>query len=510
MENEAIRSKKLIKNASWATAGYMVYAIAGFVSRSIFVNQLGDVITGVATLFTSVMSLLSMAELGFSGAISIHLYKPVAEGDKEQICALLNLYRRAYKIVALFVLGLGLCLTPLIHLFVKTDQVVPQLRWYFLLYVIKSVVSYCYAYKSVLMTVNQESYRSSVISNTVLVAVTVLQAAALHFTANYTLYLIIGILGTLVTNIWVSAKVDRLYPFVKAYQDATVSEEEKKSIFSFIKATAIDRISETLKTTTDNLIVSGVVNVAITGIVGNYNMILTTVNTFLTFFFHNLAPAVGNMVATTDKESQYRTFRDLEYITFWVYGFLATGMLCTMTPFVRDVWLRNLDMLLPQRTLMLIVFSFFLSGTTWPASTFFAVKGLIRKMPFLNMFNVLANLALSLLLVAFFDVDGVYMGTIISFAVTYLPIVYYYVLRYHFDGRFAPCIKIYCYYFLVCIIGAATCCVLCGLITRTGILGVLCRIVICTLVFNGIYLLASFRSKEFHSIFTLVKGLVKR
>ena len=252
MENEAVRSKKLIKNASWATAGYLAYAIAGFVSRSIFVNQLGDVITGVATLFASVMSLLSMAELGFSSAISIHLYKPVAEGDKERICALLNLYRRAYKIVALFVLGLGLCLTPLIHLFVKTDQVVPQLRWYFLLYVTKSVVSYCYAYKSVLMTVNQESYHSSVISNTVLVAVTVLQAAALHFTANYTLYLVIGILGILVTNIWVSAKADRLYPFMKEYPDATVSEEEKRSVFSFIKATAIDRISGTLKTTTDN------------------------------------------------------------------------------------------------------------------------------------------------------------------------------------------------------------------------------------------------------------------
>ena len=126
------------------------------------------------------------------------------------------------------------------------------------------------------------------------------------------------------------------------------------------------------------------------------------------------------------------------------------------------------------------------------------------------MCNVLANLVLSLFLVAFFDVDGVYMGTIISFAVTYLPIVYYYVLRYHFDGRFAPCIKIFCYYFLVCILGAVTCCVLCGLITRTGIFGVLCRIVICTLIFNGIFLLASFRSEEFHSIFTLVKNLVKR
>ena len=96
MKNESLRSEKLIKNTFWATFGYIIYAIIGFISRSIFVNQLGDTITGVATLFSSILSLLSMAELGFGTAISIHLYKPVAENDHKKVAALINLYRKTY------------------------------------------------------------------------------------------------------------------------------------------------------------------------------------------------------------------------------------------------------------------------------------------------------------------------------------------------------------------------------------------------------------------------------
>jgi len=510
MENEAIRSKKLIKNTFWATFGYIMYAVAGFVSRSIFVSQLGDVITGVATLFSSIMNLISMAELGFSSAISIHLYKPVAAKDEERICALLNLYRRAYKLIALCVLGIGLALLPVLQYFVKSDQDISNLKLYFALYVLKSVASYCYAYKSVLFTVNQESYYNSTVTNFVLVFVTVLQAAILHYKADFIAYLVVGILGTLVSNIWISLKANKRYPYIMKYKDAAVSPEEKKSIFAFIKATAIDRVASAVKTATDNMIISGVVNVAVTGIVGNYNMIISTVNTFLGFFFNNASPAVGNMVATVDKESQYRTFLDLEYVTFWLYGFLSTGMLCTLTPFVRDIWIRNSEMLLRPGTLFLIVFSFFLSGTTWPASIFFTVNGLIRKMPFINMINVLVNLVLSLWLVVLFDVDGVYLGTILSFAVTYLPLAYYYVLRYHFDGRYMPCIKAYCYYFLVTVVGAVFCWALCYEIPWNGLLGIMCRIVACTVVFNGVFLAASFRTREFHSILNLIKGILRR
>ena len=509
MKNESLRSEKLIKNTFWATFGYIIYALIGFVSRSIFVNQLGDTITGVATLFSSILSLLSMAELGFGTAISIHLYKPVAENDHKKVAALINLYRKTYTVIAFVVLAIGMLLLPFLNIIVKSDGDIANLRLYYVLYILKSVVSYCYAYKSVLITVSQESHFTANISNMILVLVTLGQTLILHFKASFIGYLIIGIFGTLVTNILVSAKADKLYPYLNEFRAENVSDEEKQSIYSFIKATAVDRISISIKSATDNMIISGVVNIAVTGIVGNYNMIISTAYTFLGFFFNNATPAVGNMVATADKDSQYNTFLDFEYITFWLYGFVSVGMLCTLTPFVRDIWIRKPGMVLSPITLFLIVFNFFFTGTCIPASIFFSVKGLIKKMPLINAITVILNLIFSLWLVGIYDVNGVYMGTILSFMMTNLTLTHYYVLKYHFDGRYGKYLALYAKCLAIVAVCRVACVCRCNKIAITGFIGIIAKVIFCSMVYNIMFFTATFRSREFISIFTLIKNILK-
>ena len=510
MINNTLRSEKLLKNATWSTIGYLVYALIGFVSRSIFVYQLGEELTGVSTLFSSILNLLNMAELGFSNAISIHLYKPIAEGNERKIAALMNLYKKAYWAVAIFIFVAGMAMLPAIHLFVKADSVVPHLRWYFFLYILRTVLSYCYAYKGTLIAAYQEDYRRTNITNALLIVTTVLQTVALYYSANFTLYLLIAVLGTLLTNLLIHRQAGKLYPYLDKYKDEKVSAEEQKSIFAYIKAASVNKISLSVKSATDNMITSAFVNVVVTGIVGNYVMVTGTVEKLLGFFFWNCSPAVGNMVATTDKESQYNTFLDLEYIAFWIYGFLSAGMLCVLTPFVRDVWIRKDNMVLDNTTLALLLFNFFLIGTNFPATIFFDVRGLIKKMPYLNLLNLLVNLVVSLGLVKWLDVNGVYIGTVVSLALTTLPLTHYLVLRYHFDGKYWPYLKLYLYYFVVTFVGCTACAAVCNQIGWTGLLGVGAKIVACTVVYNGIFLLSSFRTREFHSIFALVKKILKR
>lgn len=510
MDKNELRSEKLLKNATWATVGYLAYAIAGFVSRSVFIYKLGNELTGVSTLFNSILNLLSMAELGISGAISIHLYKPVADGDERKIAGLLNLYRKAYRVISLVVLGLGLSMLPFIEIFVKTDAKIPHLKWYFFLYVLRTVFSYCYAYKGTLISVYQEEYRKTNISNALLIISTILQTVTLYFTSSYTLYILIYVTSTLLTNVLISREADKCYPYLNQYKEETVSPEEKRSIFSYIKADSINKAASSIKTATDSMIISTFVNVVVTGIVGNYNMVVNTVNTVLGFFFTSSIPSVGNMMATTDKRAQYNTFLDLEFIAFWIYGFLGVGMLCTLTPFVRDVWIRQDNLILGQFTLFLLVLNFFITGTSIPVNVFFTAKGLIQKIPYLNIVNVLINLVLSLWLVQTYDVDGVYIGTVISFILSSLPLMAYMVLRHHFDGNYIPYVKLYGYYFLVVFLSGTACVAVCNLITPTGLVGIACRVLACTLVFNGIFLLASFWTREFRSILSLVRNIVKK
>lgn len=508
MGNNSNRSEKIAKNMFWATVGHMAYAVAGFVSRSVFVSQLGDAITGVATLFSSILVLLSMAELGFGSAAAIHLYKPVAEQDEKRICALINLYRRAYLGIGMSVLGIGLALMPFLHNFIKTDYTIDNLRLYFFLYLLKSAASYLFAYKSILISVNQESFYKANITNIVLVLVTILQAGVLYYTSSFITYLVIGIMGTIVTNLWVSLKADQLYPYLKRYKTEVVSEEEKRSIFSFIRATAVDRIAVSVKTATDNVIISSVVNVAVTGIAGNYNMILSTVTTFLGFFYNNVSPAVGNMISTTDKKAQFNTFLDLEYLSFWLYGFLSTGMMCVLTPFVRDLWIRHPEMILPQSTLFWILLNFFLTGTAATPTIYFSATGMIKRMPFINVFTVIINLIASMVLVMNFDVSGVYMGTVASMVLANLPLTIYYTIRYYFEGRFKPFLTLYSYCTFVTILCAVPSIWICNQIIQRGFIGIVLKIIVCTVVYNIVFVFATIKMREFSSIYTLLKNMI--
>lgn len=506
--NQELRSEKLFKNAAYAIAGYLAYALLGFVSRGIFVNRLGETLTGVATLFCSILSLLSVAELGFSSAIAIHLYKPLAAGDRRRVAALMNLYRKAYWLIAISVFTLGMAILPFVHLLIKSDSAVPHAKWYFFLYVLQTTFSYCFSYKGALIAACQEEYRRTNITNLMLILTTLAQILLLLFTSSLTPYLIAAALGTLITNLLIHRKAKKLYPYLDTYKEEKVTKEERQSIFAYIRAASIDRISLSVKSATDNMITSSFVNVVMTGIVGNYVMVTGTVEKLLGFFFWNCSPAVGNLTATTDKETQYGTFLDLEYLAFWIYGFLGTGMLCVLTPFVRDIWIRQDIMVLPFSTLFLLILNFFLIGVNFPATIFFEVLGLIQKMPYMNLLNVLINLVVSLGLVPFLGVNGVYIGTVLSLILTTFPLTQYLVLHHHFDGKYKPYLSLSARLLLLTICTAAACIVLCNRISLTGLAGIAVKILLCTVAYNGIFLLATLRTPQFHSLFTLLMRIL--
>ena len=508
MENNKLRSEKLLKNVTWSIIGYFAYALLGFVSRSIFINRLGDTLTGVSTLFSSILSLLSLAELGFSSAISIHLYKPLAEGNQRKVAALMNLYRNAYRVIAIVIFTLGMAILPFIHLFIKSDAAIPHVKWYFFWYVLQTTLSYCFAYKGELIAACQEGYRRTNIINGVLILTTLTQILLLLFTSSLTVYLIVATAGTLITNLLIHRKAKKLYPYLDTYKEEKVTKEERQSIFAYIRAASIDRISLSVKSATDNMITSSFVNVVMTGIVGNYVMVTGTVEKLLGFFFWNCSPAVGNLAATTDKETQYGTFLDLEYLAFWIYGFLGTGILCVLTPFVRDIWIRQDTMVLPTSTLFLLILNFFLIGVNFPATIFFEVLGLIQKMPYMNLLNVLINLVVSLGLVPFLGVNGVYIGTVLSLILTTFPLTQYLVLHHHFDGKYKPYLSLSARLLLLTVCTAAACIVLCNWVSLTGLAGIAVKILLCTVAYNGIFLLATLRTPQFHSLFTLLMRIL--
>ena len=91
MQNRS-RTEYSILNILTGVGGYFLNTILGFVCRMVFVKCLAADYLGVNGLFASLLSMLSLAELGVGTAVVYALYKPLAENDEEKIASLVKLY----------------------------------------------------------------------------------------------------------------------------------------------------------------------------------------------------------------------------------------------------------------------------------------------------------------------------------------------------------------------------------------------------------------------------------
>ena len=85
-----MRSKKVLINSIFGMAGYAILMLSNFITRSVFVDQLGLSMAGVDTTFKNFLQVLSLAELGLSTGLLYKLYKPIEDKDNREIKKVLN------------------------------------------------------------------------------------------------------------------------------------------------------------------------------------------------------------------------------------------------------------------------------------------------------------------------------------------------------------------------------------------------------------------------------------
>ena len=152
------RTEMATKNIMWAYANTVVTTILKFVCRWAFIHTIGVTFLGISGLYTNILSVLSLTELGINSAMNYNLYKPVAEGDIERIKSLMKLYKNAYRIIALVISVIGLALVPFLKYLIKGAEDVEHLVLYYLLYLFNTVSSYFVSYKYSLNSAEQKGY----------------------------------------------------------------------------------------------------------------------------------------------------------------------------------------------------------------------------------------------------------------------------------------------------------------------------------------------------------------
>ena len=422
------RTDKSIKNLLFAFLSQGVTVLLSFMLRTEMLRSLGILPASLNSLFSDVISTLSLAELGIGSAIVYNLYKPLAEGDEKKICQLMYLYKKAYMTIAAVTMAVGLALVPIIHLLIeKVDISLGYLRIVYVLFVFQNSVSYLFSYKISLVQADQKQY---VYTNINMVCRTVGSIALIiimRVTKSYLPYLIGNISLTIITNAIASRAVDKRYPYLK--DDASLPAEEKKQIFTNVKNIFVKQIAGKVVNSTDNILISKLVGTLMVGYCGNYTMITNVFTTLADKVWDSTEASFGNLFVTADEEKKIQVLKRLTFI-FFLFALLGgVGIFACIQSFIM-IWLKSETYLISEDMVFLYSLLLFTTITYRPLSSAMHMTGYFEIGRNISGVSAVVNLVVSIILGKIIGLPGIFIGTCCTYLIEITSKTYFLFNRY--------------------------------------------------------------------------------
>lgn len=422
------RVRQAGKNIFFGYISNFIILVMGFLQRTVFIMVLDRTLLGVNSLYTDILSMLSLAELGIGSALNYSLYKPVAANDREKIKSYMGLYRKAYLAIAGVITAIGLLLIPFLPYLIKDSGGISakDLTVYYLIFLFNTVSTYFVAYKYSLANAQQRNYIQTNIATITKIATVFAQIVILFLTRNFLLYLLTQAVVELLQKIFVSIYFNKLYPFLRDRDVRKLQKEEKDIVVTKTKALMFHKIGDVARLSTDSIIITYFMNVDWVGIVGNYTMIITYAANFISVIFNSVISGFGNLVATESREKQYAMFRVYRFFACWLYGFAAVGFWLLLTPLVTGLWLDE-SWKLGQTVLTLILVDLYFKGGRVVLVNFKIAAGVFEQDKYLSLLQGAVNLVLSVVGIQYIGLAGVYVGTVVSGVMANLvqPVIVY-------------------------------------------------------------------------------------
>ncbi len=399
------------KNVSYGLIVTVINTLVSFVSRTFFVKYLGPEFLGLNGLFTEVVMMLSLAELGVGMAINYSLYKPIHEGDYNKINQLMSLFKKTYDLISLIIFILGVCILPFIHLIVNgTGFSLSYIRLVFFLFVVNTSVSYLFSYNTSFITADQKQYVVSLATAAMKLLFTVFMIVVLILTQNYILYLILVIVQTLTTNLLIAHYVSKKYPYID--YKSKLPEEEKYKVFRDIKNIFIKRVSGVVTSSTTNVLISTIVNTIQVGFYSNYVMVFSVVRTLNKQFSNGIKASIGDLTVSENSEKCIQVLRNLTFL-FFVFSFIICSGLCSLCSDFISMWLGQ-DYVLTEIVVYIAIAILFIDICSEPLWQYLEVSGLFKQDRNIAILGSTINLAVAIIFGYKIGMVGIFMGTICS------------------------------------------------------------------------------------------------
>lgn len=507
MENSRLKNSAL--NFASGFLGRVLTILLNFVVRTIFIYCLNEAYLSVNGLYSNILTVLSLAELGFGSAMVYRMYAPVAVKDYQKTAALLQFYKKIYIIIGVVIFLLGLCVIPFMDYIIKDKPDISGLTLYYILFLVNTSISYWFSsYKASVLYADQKEYIKTNVQNTMAILQSGLQIVLLLLFRKYLLYLLVQLVGNIFLNLYVAHLVDKRYPEIQTYQGASLSAEERVQIRKDTEALVLSRFGHVALNGTDNIIISAVVGVLWVGRLSNYTLICDSVTSVLCQITAAITGSLGNFFATEDKHAGYALFKKVEFLNFWLYGFSFIALVTLLDPFVQ-IWAGGRFVLgLPIS--IAIAINFFVAGYMNTLWVFRSTLGLFKQGKFRPILVAILNIVLSIVLGRLWGVFGVLFATFLSRAAISL---WYDPLILHRYGFEVSCKPFFARYFRRVLLLAAVLIAMLAirhvvLSSATTVLRFAIMTMVTAIVPNAIFWLAYRRCEEYAYFRSIVKDRV--
>lgn len=397
------------KNVSYGLIVTVLTTLVAFVNRTFFVKCLGAEYLGLDGLFSEVIAMLSLAELGVGMAINYSLYKPIHDKDYKQINQLMSLFKKTYNYIALVIFILGMAILPFVHYIVNgTDFELSFIRLVFFLFVLNTSTSYLFSYNISFITADQKQYVVTMISAIMKVAFAILTIAVLLLFHDFILFLLLSISQTLATNIYLSYYVRKKYPFITFKDNLPVNE--RRRIFGDIKNIFIKRVSGVITSSSTNVLISTLVSTIQVGFYSNYTIFFAVIRTLCKQFSNGIKASIGDLSVAESPEKCIQILRRLTFMFFAFSLIVCSGFAAMCSDFI-SLWLGP-NFVMSDIIIFVAIYNLFIEISVEPLWQYLEVSGLFKQDRNIAILGSSINIIVAIIMGYIIGIVGIFLGTL--------------------------------------------------------------------------------------------------
>lgn len=428
--NEKSRKLNSMLASGAGMINQMLQIIGSFVYRTIFLMILSREYLGINGLFSNVLQIFSLAELGIGSAIAYNMYGAFAKRDTEKIGQLIHFYKNVYTTIAVCVLAIGLAFYPFLGTIVNVEEIPSDvsLTAVYFLFLLNSVSSYLFVYKQSLLSADQQEHKVVLFQIAVTMTGYIVRLLVLFLSANYVLVLAIDIVVTLLMNYLFSLWITRKYR--SAFEvKSRLPVEERKEIYKNTRGLMAHKIGLVVVTSTDNIVISKFVSLAAVGLYSNYGTLISAVTKVGVSLINGMLPSIANFTATANKDETYDMLKHVMFINLWLASWTTVCLFSLLNPFI-TVWLDE-SYLLSYAVVATVCFQHYMQTSRLAANNFLYSAGLFMRDKIRPLIEATINLLVSIVLAKKYGIIGVFIGTVVSGLLTYYWREPYLLFKHH-------------------------------------------------------------------------------